>query len=610
MYTNYDQAVEKLVQNKRDNGMSDTVIYSFKHHARELKEFLILRGIPFVLSAVKEWIHKRKTETTYGTFKQLRHTIAEIVKFLMPDVNVMVEFYEFTTSYQRLEIWTKTQLNEFLHIYPYNYNELRQAISLMLEFFQEKGLKSFSEVSCLLVVEYRKIPGSHRGRGIRQFLAFLNSKGLIGPFISESYNIFFYNRILILQKNSYCEGEITYSIDEYSRAGTRLMEILEEINYSKTVRKTAKSAVIEFGIFLVSNNLKFSKILVDKWLTLRSLEKNTTVPSYRKSLYQITDLLKSEKDFDISKKYLKINRAPLPHWIETYANKYLAIREKAGLAKSTLAMDFTAIRRFFLYAEKEGCTNLKDLTVEIIKHFHKTDIHKTIEGKAAYNVRIRGFFSYLTVEEILPEYFPYALSTSSNVGSKPARILSADEIKIIEKIILEPTVGRSAKRDSAILAIGLLCGLRASDIVKMKFSEISWASQEFSIIQQKTRKHLRIPFPNLIGNRLYSYITDERPDSTSEFVFINRRAPFFPITTSCCHSTIRRVTNNEVTGFHILRKTFASSLLGIGSSISLITDMLGHKSESSIDPYLDTNMIMMTKCSLSLDGIEYRGGAL
>lgn len=610
MYINYDQAVKKLVQNKKDSGICNSVICSFKHHAKEFKKFLMLRGIPFRLYAAKEWVNQRKKETTYGSFKLLRHAIAEIVKFIMPDVNVIVEFYEFTIPYQRLERWSKSELNEFLHIYPHRYSEIRQSISLMLVWFQEKGLKSFNEVTCLHIVEYRKLPGRHLKTGIRAFLTFLKSKGYLGPFVAESFNSFFCNRIYNFQKDELSESGKIFSIYDYCKAWKKLYKTLEENNYSKTIKDTSRAAFIEFGLFLECNKFLFSNSLVFKWLSIRFLKKKTLLPIYRKCLYQISDILESENDFNITKIYSTKELPPVPDWVKPYVIQFLAKRRKEVYAKSTLEMDFNSIRRFFLFAESTGCTNLKDITVKIIKKFNEEDVHKTNAGKAAYNVHIREFFSFLAETGDMPEYFSYALPSTSHTGSKPTKTLSTEQRKLVVQAILNPPSGRSPKRDSSILAMGLLCGLRASDIIKLKFDEIDWKNQEFSIIQQKTRTHLRIPFPEIVGNRLCSYITDERPDSTCDYVFIVSRAPFHPIKRGCCNNTLSKVTNHDVTGFHILRKTFASNLLCEGSSISLIADTLGHQNNSTVDTYLDTNTSMISLCSLGLDGIEYKGGTL
>ena len=48
--------------------------------------------------------------------------------------------------------------------------------------------------------------------------------------------------------------------------------------------------------------------------------------------------------------------------------------------------------RFCLFLTEEGISSFHELTADLIKAFNLWDRHKTIEGKNAYNVRIRNFF--------------------------------------------------------------------------------------------------------------------------------------------------------------------------------------------------------------------------
>ena len=134
---------------------------------------------------------------------------------------------------------------------------------------------------------------------------------------------------------------------------------------------------------------------------------------------------------------------------------------------------------------------------------------------------------------------------------------------------------------------------------------------EFSLIQKKTKKHIRIPFSKVVGNTIWRYTMEEHPTIKSKYIFISSYAPFDQLSTSQIRNIVGRALGSKSSGVQILRKTFASRLLASGSSLSLITDALGHATEKTLDPYLDTNGKMMRQCALPLSSrFSYIGGLL
>ncbi|MDQ9769196.1 hypothetical protein RFZ33_19225, partial [Acinetobacter baumannii] len=89
-------------------------------------------------------------------------------------------------------------------------------------------------------------------------------------------------------------------------------------------------------------------------------------------------------------------------------------------------------------------------------------MHKTAEGKAAYNCRIRNFLLYLYDEKLVVSPFLYkALSVQSAPRERIVEILTQDEIRSLWSVNIQ-TLSPKALRDYAIVCIGLTMGFRAS----------------------------------------------------------------------------------------------------------------------------------------------------
>ena len=156
-------------------------------------------------------------------------------------------------------------------------------------------------------------------------------------------------------------------------------------------------------------------------------------------------------------------------------------------------------------------------------------------------------------------------------------------------------------------------GLRGSDIVNLQFSNIDWKRAVIHLIQEKTKTEVTLPMPIKVGNAIYEYLMKGRPDSESSYVFIRHKAPYGKLERGSCLKTIREVLperNVPGSGFHVTRKSFATSLLRQGTEVNTIIDSLGHRSDSTVSKYLSLDGERMRTCPLSLSeaNIPLRGG--
>ena len=165
-----------------------------------------------------------------------------------------------------------------------------------------------------------------------------------------------------------------------------------------------------------------------------------------------------------------------------------------------------------------------------------------------------------------------------------------------------------------MVALGYDLGIRGIDIVALQFSYINWDKEVLRFRQQKTGVWTTIPFTTNVGNALYTYITEARPESDSPYIFLSFKAPHRNMGSSICHDSIDRIMQKAVmapvSGFHITRKTFASELLMSGTTFSTISDLLGHSDNTTLKVYLASNEPEIRQCAMTLQGIEYRGGLL
>ncbi|WP_157061892.1 tyrosine-type recombinase/integrase [Alicyclobacillus ferrooxydans] len=305
-------------------------------------------------------------------------------------------------------------------------------------------------------------------------------------------------------------------------------------------------------------------------------------------------------------------RYPLPEWGEGLLAQYLREREREGCASSTLGMIRRSCGRFIVFLDKHGIASEKEITPESIKSFQAQDAHKTVKGRNAYAIKIRGFLRFLARKGLVPETLELAVSTKMASHTSIVTTLSDNQIAAI--YTFRQNVNRPTElRNAAIIMLGLRMGLRASDISNLKLTDVSWRESSISIIQQKTGVHLKLPFPVDVGNSLYRYIREGRPQSESHHVFVHHRAPYCRLGRCTFGRILQAVIaaqgeSEAVHGFHVTRKTFASRLLATGNPVTTIAAALGHAGVETVDEYLATNEEQMRLCAINLRGLEYAGG--
>lgn len=169
--------------------------------------------------------------------------------------------------------------------------------------------------------------------------------------------------------------------------------------------------------------------------------------------------------------------------------------------------------------------------------------------------------------------------------------------------------GRMPLRDKAILFLLLYTGIRACDIAELTFDAIDWEADMLHIIQQKTAVPLELPLSPLVGNAIFDYITEERPDNGDRHIFLSKRSPHFPLTPKGFWSVIHGIMDkagirqnpDDRKGTHIFRHHAVTSMLEKGVPRPVISQALGHTAPDSLDPYLYADFVHLKDCSISIE---------
>ena len=212
---------------------------------------------------------------------------------------------------------------------------------------------------------------------------------------------------------------------------------------------------------------------------------------------------------------------------------------------------------------------------------------------------MRSFFKFLILEKIIKEN-PTELLENPKTGKKLPEFLTIDEIELIVNQIDRSK--KEGERNLAIIEVLYGCGLRVTELIELKISEIYWEEGFIRIIGKGNRERL-VPLGKIASKHLKIYLNEIRvhqkvKDLFVDHVFINKNGS--KISRVMIFKIIKKLT--EKSGIqknispHSLRHSFATHLVEGGADLRSVQEMLGHQSITTTEIYthLDKNYLKQT----------------
>lgn len=266
-------------------------------------------------------------------------------------------------------------------------------------------------------------------------------------------------------------------------------------------------------------------------------------------------------------RYLKLERNYSPNTIEAYTHD----------------IDYLLN---FLRGEQIG---VEDVRLEHLETFAAT-IHEfgvSATSQARILSGVRSFFRFLVLDGVLRDD-PSELLESPSVGEHLPEVLSTEEVDRMEAAIdLSKWEGQ---RNRAIIEVLFSCGLRVSELVSLKFSDV-FAEEKYLRIVGKGDKERLVPISDTALNEMKLWLFDRNlmkiKPGEQDYVFLNRRGAH--LTRTMILIMIKRTAEDagitKTVSPHTLRHSFATALLQGGANLRAIQEMLGHENIKTTQIY-------------------------
>jgi integrase/recombinase XerD len=211
---------------------------------------------------------------------------------------------------------------------------------------------------------------------------------------------------------------------------------------------------------------------------------------------------------------------------------------------------------------------------------------------------LKSFFSYLIFEDFRNDN-PLELIESPKTGRKLPDTLAVEEIDaLISAIDLSSNEG---ERNRALLETMYGCGLRVSELVSLKISDLFF-DEGFLKITGKGNKQRFVPVGKLTQKYIEIYKNDVRINLNiqkgfEDVLFLNRRGR--QLTRAMIFTIIKdlavKIYLNKKISPHTFRHSFATHLLENGADLRSIQLMLGHESITTTEIYVHLDRKYLTE---------------
>ncbi len=270
---------------------------------------------------------------------------------------------------------------------------------------------------------------------------------------------------------------------------------------------------------------------------------------------------------------------------------FLAIEK--SLSDNSIEAYLRDIEKLTQYLELENKNHLTPIqvTLEDLQHFLSTIFELGLSARSQARIisGIKAFYNYLIIEN-LSKVNPAELLESPKLGRKLPDTLSIEEIQtLIDTIDLSSMNG---ERNKAILETLYGCGLRVSELVNLKISNI-YFDEEFIKVVGKGDKERLVPISGSALKQIDIYLNQVRnhvkiAKGFEDFVFLNRSGK--SLTRVMIFTIIKKLTEKagikKTISPHTFRHSFATHLVNAGADLRAVQDMLGHVSITTTEIYM------------------------
>lgn len=268
------------------------------------------------------------------------------------------------------------------------------------------------------------------------------------------------------------------------------------------------------------------------------------------------------------------------------------LRFERRLSKNTIVSYQRDLEKYRFFLNRSKIKEILNVSNDQILYFLEF-LYKTQNSSSVSRIlaTLRTFYKYLVRDGKIQKN-PFSSIKNPKLPKKILEILDEQEVKkFLESI---PSSSYLELRDKAMFELLYACGMRVSEIVDLKLSDIDFDEGLLRFIGKGNKERIT-PIGDSAKDCLDKYIRAARynleRERKSENVFLNRngqkltRQGFWKI----LKKYAGKVNASKNLYPHLFRHSYATHMLERGADLRIVQELLGHSSISTTEIYTNIN---------------------
>lgn len=236
-----------------------------------------------------------------------------------------------------------------------------------------------------------------------------------------------------------------------------------------------------------------------------------------------------------------------------------------------------------------------DLSLTNVKHTHLrsylVDLMEGNKSETTINRKtsvLRSFYKFLVRESKL-EQNPALLLRAPKI---PKRLpVFVDAQKMDQLLDSEHYFDESfpSLRDHLVIELLFGTGIRLAELISLKESDVDAYSGTIKVLGKRNKERI-IPIAKPLVNQINTYVEQKKLENFNNnllnLIVTNKGAAAYPkLIYRIVTSYLNNISTNEKRSPHVLRHSYATTLLNAGADLNAIKELLGHASLAATQVY-------------------------
>lgn len=260
------------------------------------------------------------------------------------------------------------------------------------------------------------------------------------------------------------------------------------------------------------------------------------------------------------------------------------IKSEKRFSKHTITSYETDLNQFFNYIEAEcQITNPKDVSFKLIRNWISSLLENNLKSTSVNRKisSLKSYYKFLLVSNYVETNPTLKLISPKSSKRLPVFVEKDNMDSLFDKDFFE--VSYEGKRDKLIIELFYFTGMRLSELINIKTSDIDKVNSQIKVIGKRNKERL-IPITFNTLKDLNEFVNFYEIEN---FLFAegNGKKLYSKKVYRIVNKYLAKISSIKKKSPHVLRHSFATHMLNNGADINAIKEILGHSNLSATQIY-------------------------